>query len=106
MFFEQRTRSEAKKRPWQNLIGVCYKCAGKLGAMDGDKTRLRVALKELIAEKGLKEQVRPVDVSCLDICPEGKITVAHFTDGGTALTEVAAETPAAEVLRNLGYPQP
>lgn len=89
--------------PWQASLAVCMKCAGKLKAMQEEKTQLRVALKSLIEERGLKEKVRPVDISCLDICLEGKIVVAHFAAGKTTLKTVGAETTAEEVLRAFGY---
>ena len=68
--------------------------------MDGDKTRLRVQLKALIAAKGIKKHVRAVDVSCLDVCPENKITVALFSANGPKITNVG---PAAEAQQILEY---
>lgn len=89
--------------PWQSCIAVCQKCAGKLNAMDGEKTKLRVALKELIAERGLKKTVRAVDASCFDLCPDDKITVMHFTAAGVRAVDVEAQVPAPDVLRGFGY---
>lgn len=88
---------------WQACLAVCMKCAGKLKAMQEDKTQLRVALKSLVEERGLKEKVRPVDISCLDICPQDKIVVAHFAAGQIALKTVGAQTTPEEVLREFGY---
>lgn len=111
MFFKRRTKSVdpgigQAEPPWQNVIAVCTKCSGKIGAMDGDKTCLRVALKELVGELGLKERVRPVDISCLDICPEGKVTVAHFTARGHHIIDVEAKTPPRQILSEFGYLKP
>jgi len=89
--------------PWQGCIAVCSKCARKLGGIDGEKTRLRVALKALIATRGLKKQVRAVDSSCFDFCPEGLITVAHFTPTGVQMLNVGATAEADSVLNELGY---
>lgn len=105
---EHRTTNQADgivaaEAPWQNCIAVCQKCAGKLNAMDGEKTRLRVALKELIADRQLKKKVRAVDASCFDLCPEGKITVIHFTPAGSRPVNVESTTSAPDVLREFGY---
>ncbi|MBS0618488.1 MAG: hypothetical protein JSR44_09880 [Spirochaetes bacterium] len=93
----------AAKAPWQSCIAVCSKCAKKIGQLDGDKTRLRVALKALIAERGLKEKVRAVDSSCFDICPENRITVAHFTPQGIRMITVPSTITAAAILAEFGY---
>ena len=89
--------------PRQSCIAVCQKCAGKLNLMDGEKSRLRVALKELIALKDLKKKVRAVDASCFDLCPEGKITVIHFTPQGVTAVNADAEVTAPELLTRFGY---
>ena len=91
--------------PWQSCIAVCQKCAGKLDQMDGDKTKLRVALKELIAARDLKKTVRAVDASCFDLCPEGKITVMHFTRDGVRAYNAEVQVTAPEILREFGYQQ-
>ena len=103
MIFKRRTKHhdksiEASEAPWQNCLAVCSKCARKVRAMDGDKTRLRVQLKALIAAKGIKKKVRAVDVSCLDVCPENKITVTLFTEQGAQVTNVGAGTEAQQIL--------
>jgi len=89
--------------PWQTCIAVCNKCANKVGQLDGDKTRLRVALKALIAERGLKEKVRAVDSSCFDVCPEDRITVAHFTPQGIHMITIPPAFTATEILTEFGY---
>ena len=71
--------------------------------MDGEKTRLRVALKELIAGRDLKKKVRAVDASCFDICPEGKITVMHFTPTGPRAFNADPEAGAGQVIGEFGY---
>lgn len=103
MIFKRRTKHhdkgiEASEAPWQNCLAVCNKCARKVKAMDGDKTRLRVELKTLIAAKGIKKKVRAVDVSCLDVCPEDKITVTLFTEKGAQVTNVGPGTGAQQIL--------
>ena len=105
MIFKRRTKHhdkgiEASEAPWHNCLAVCSKCARKVKAMDGDKTKLRVQLKALIAAKGIKKQVRAVDVSCLDVCPEGKITVALFTEKGAQITNVGPGTEAQQRLEH------
>lgn len=92
------TNIEASSAPWQGCIAVCSKCARKVRAMEGDKTRLRVALKALIKDRGLKKLVRPVDSSCLDVCPEGLITVAHFSPHGTQIVNVGSTADPQAIL--------
>ena len=103
MIFKRRTKHhdkgiEASEAPWQNCLAVCNKCARKVKAMDGDKTRLRVQLKALIAAKGIKKKLRAVDVSCLDVCPEDKITVTLFTEQGAKVPNVGSGTDAQQSL--------
>jgi len=101
---KQRDASIAESEaPWQDCLAVCYKCARKVRAMDGDKTKLRIALKALIGLKGLKSVVRPVDISCLDVCPEKKITVARFRDGKAEIINVGPHVDPAEILKRFGY---
>lgn len=108
MIFKRRTKNEdkgidASEAPWQNCIVVCSKCARKVHAMDGDKTRLRVQLKALIALKGIKKQVRAVDISCLDVCPEKKITVAHFSKNGNQILNVGPGAKAQDILERFRF---
>lgn len=88
--------------PWQSCIAVCQKCAGKLNAMEGEKTKLRVELKELIAARALKKKVRAVDASCFDLCPEGKITIMHFAPQGVVAVNADLATTAPEILAHFG----
>lgn len=100
----------AQNAPWKSCIAVCQKCAGKLNALEdrqpddlaGAKTRLRAGLKELIAERDLKKEVRAVDTSCLDVCPEGLITVAHFEPEKIRILNVESSVTPAEILEALG----
>lgn len=108
MLFKRRTKTieeavTVAEAPWQSCIGVCSKCARKLKAMDGDKTRLRVGLKSLIASRGLKKQVRAVDVTCLDVCPENSITIAHFTQSSIRVINAEKDAAPEKILRELGY---
>lgn len=108
MFFKRRTKefhdglAEAEA-PWQTCIGVCSKCARKVNAMDGDKTRLRVGLKALIGLRGIKKQVRAVDVTCLDVCPENSITVAHFSKSSIRVINVGRDATPEAILKEFGY---
>lgn len=107
MFLKRRTISQDAslntiEAPWQGCIAVCTKCSKKVRAMDGDKTRLRVALKALITLKGIKKQVRAVDCSCMDICPENKITVAHFTERGVHVINAGPAVTAQQILDEFG----
>ncbi len=108
MLFKRRTKKIHDSlvegaAPWQNCIGVCSKCARKVHAMDGDKTRLRVALKALTGLRGIKKQVRTVDVSCLDVCPENSITVAHFTRSSIRVINVGRDIAPDAILKEFGY---
>ncbi|MCX7631866.1 MAG: hypothetical protein N2Z22_00885 [Turneriella sp.] len=89
---------------WENCIAICSKCAGKIGQMEQDKTRLRVALKEEIQRlMGENAVVRPVDISCLGICPEEKIAIAHFKPNGIETFLAEPDCMASQVLAYLGY---
>mgnify|MGYP001348841015 FL=1 len=108
MLFKRRTKQvhdglTQAEHPWQGCIGVCSKCARKVHAMDGGKTRLRVGLKALIGLRGIKKQVRPVDISCLDVCPENSIAVAHFTQSSIRVINVGRDVTPETVLKELGY---
>lgn len=108
MFFKPRTKKShdgltEAEAPWQSCLGVCSKCARKLKAMDGDKTRLRVGLKALIGLRGIKKQVRAVDVTCLDVCPENSITVAHFNESSIRVINVGGDAAPEAILKEFGY---
>lgn len=62
----------------QALILICEKCGKKL-ASDSEQNPsrdLQAALKEEIKATGAKGVLRAVVTSCMDICPNGEITVA------------------------------
>lgn len=108
MLFKRRTKHlhdslTVAEAPWQTCIGVCNKCARKLKVMDGDKTRLRVGLKALIGLRGIKKQVRAVDVTCLDVCPENSITVAQFSASAIRVINVGRDATPEAVLKEFGY---
>lgn len=108
MLFKRRTKKIHDSlvegdAPWQGCIGVCSKCARKVHAMDGDKTRLRVALKALVSLRGLKKQVRAIDVSCLDVCPENSIAIAHFTESSIRVINVGRDIAPDAILKDFGY---
>jgi predicted metal-binding protein len=88
-------------RPWSRCLAICEKCATKAGVMDADKSKLRVELKQLIADRQIKDQIRAVDVSCLDICPEGLIAVALFTENQIRTFNVSPKITGVEVLRKI-----
>jgi hypothetical protein len=71
--------------------------------MDGEKTKLRVGLKALLAIRELKQKLRPVDITCLDICPENKIVVAHIAPTGVTVKIVGPDTNPEQVLREFGF---
>lgn len=90
------------QQPWQACLAVCSKCARKVRAIDGDKTKLRAGLKTLVALRGLRKKLRPVDVTCLDVCPDNRIVVAHMTPQGVSLKIVGRDAKPDEVLREFG----
>ncbi len=106
--FKRRTKKHddsvaGAEQPWQSCLAVCTKCARKVKAMDGDKTRLRVGLKALVTLRGLKKKIRPVDISCLDVCPDDKIVVAHMAPGGVTLKIIGPDAKPEQVLREFGF---
>jgi len=106
--FKRRTKKHddsiaGTERPWESCLAVCSKCARKVKAMDGDKTKLRVGLKTLVSLRGLKKKLRPVDITCLDVCPEDKIVVAHMTPGGVTLKIVGPDAKPEQVLSEFGF---
>lgn len=106
--FKRRTKKyddsvTGADQPWQSCLAVCSKCARKVKAMDGDKTKLRVGLKALVTMRGLKKKLRPVDITCLDVCPENKIVVAHMAPQGVTLKVVGPDTKPEQVLREFGF---
>ncbi len=71
--------------------------------MDGDKTQLRVGLKALVGLRGLKDKLRPVDITCVDVCPDDKIVVAHLAPQGVKLRIVGPNASPEQVLSEFGY---
>lgn len=106
--FKRRTKNHdasivGAELPWKSCLAVCSKCARKVKAMDGEKTKLRVALKALVALRGLRKEIRPVDITCLDVCPENKIVVAHLEPHGVTLRIVGPDAKPEQVLREFGF---
>lgn len=106
--FKRRTRKydasiTAVNPPWESCLAVCMKCARKVKAMDGDKTQLRVGLKALVTLRGLKKKIRPVDISCLDVCPEEKIVVALMAPREVRCKIVGPDATPEQILREFGF---
>jgi hypothetical protein len=93
---------------WQDVVLVCRKCSKKLGGGfgAGGKKSLRKALrKELRLEKGRKARLGVVEVDCMKLCPKDVVTVFLGSEPGR-MRAVAAGTPIAIVVANLGLSEP
>ena len=90
--------------PWRDLVLVCRKCSGKLDGggfgADGDLT-LREALKQHIRARGLKGVVRAVETDCLDLCPDGRVSVMRIAFPDEIVPMPPGITPE-QVLARLG----
>lgn len=95
---------QAEPAPWRDLVLVCRKCSAKLDGRhfgpDGDMT-LREALKIHIRERGLRGIVRAVETDCLDLCPEGAVSVMRIACPDEIVPMPPGATPEA-VLERLG----
>ncbi len=94
----------AAPAPFHDLVLVCRKCSGKLDGRgfgpDGDLT-LRETLKIHIREHGLKGVLRAVETDCLDLCPEGRVSVMRIASPHE-IVPVPPGTGVAAVLERLG----
>ncbi len=94
----------AEAAPWRDLLLVCRKCSAKLDGRhfgpDGDLT-LRETMKIHIRRNGLKGIVRAVETDCLDLCPEGAVSVMRISNPGE-IVPVPPGSSAEAVLERLG----
>lgn len=65
------------------IVAICEKCGKKIAAESGDPDAspsrdIQKKLKTEFAEAFGRGEVRPVVSSCLDVCPQGEITVGIF----------------------------
>jgi predicted metal-binding protein len=85
------------------LILVCEKCGRRLDpeAKKNPSRRLLGRLKKAAKEAFPKGSVRPVITSCMDICPEGRISVAIAPVNGSATRffTVKGDNPESEAQR-------
>lgn len=67
------------------MIFVCEKCGKKLTKSDNpDENPARIVqktMKKMCVERFGKKVVRPMVSSCMDVCPEGRITVGILPQG-------------------------
>ncbi len=90
-----------KRTSWQSLILVCRKC-GKDADVD-----LRSELRDEVRSQGMKDQVRVVATSCLDICPKGQVAVAVARPGQPLRTFIVdARGKVGRVLRQMMAEEP
>jgi predicted metal-binding protein len=68
--------SRLEPAPWSDVVAICAKCAAKLGRGHKGKTELRGEIKQALKKRGLAEDIRVVETTCLDLCPKGGQTVA------------------------------
>lgn len=89
--------------PWRELVLVCRKCGTKLdGGFGADRREnLRDLMKSVTRAAGLRKVVRVIETDCLDLCPEGAVSVLRVAAPQTILAVHPGADPA-EVLRRLG----
>lgn len=95
----------AAPAPWRDLILVCRKCSAKLDGRgfgpEADQP-LRDVLKQFIRAHQLKGVVRAVEADCLDLCPDGLVSVMRI-----AFPEEIVPIPpgiaAEKVFERLGF---
>lgn len=71
------------KPKWHdNLILICEKCGSKLQNKSDENPSLVLKkwLKKKLVSESLWGKNRVVTTSCLDVCPEGKVTVSFVSD--------------------------
>jgi predicted metal-binding protein len=72
--------------PWSDaLILVCTKCSKKIRDQRGPESpdlteSLKNSIKAHLRSANLAKQIRIVTSSCLDVCPENRLTVAVATE--------------------------
>lgn len=71
----------------QGLILVCDECERRLESRDHNSASLRKELKHHIKEQGNKREWKAVSVSCLNLCPKGRVAVARVRVDTAAATE-------------------
>ena len=98
----------AAPAPWRDLVLVCRKCSAKLDGRGfgphGDLT-LRETLKQHVRAHGLKGVLRAVETDCLDLCPEGSVSVMRIAYPDEIVT-VPPGTAVESVLERLGLGAP
>lgn len=97
---------ENDKLGWsESVVMICSKCAKQFdnsSALEYPE-KLRMELKTMTKEQ-LGQKVRVVTTSCLNICPENKITIVKATTNGTETFKsyaVTLETSAHEVMESI-----
>lgn len=82
------------------VVMICEKCGAKLSPEGTNLSReIQQTLKAEIKGRLGKGVIRAVVTSCLDLCPEGKITVAinHLEENKTEFLEADPENPRAVI---------
>jgi predicted metal-binding protein len=81
------------------LVLVCEKCGSRLARKDEDNVSRRLAsrLKKKCKEAFGKKAVRTVLTSCLDVCPEDRVTVAIVPTAGNGAAAQFFEVDVRDV---------
>jgi len=77
---------ELVEAPWtKGLIGICRKCGEKIQEADAlpenPCVQAKAQAKKMLQEKGEWGAKRVILTDCLDICPEGKVSVMRVVPG-------------------------
>lgn len=90
---------DVAKVPWsEGLIALCRKCGEKLQNAEGLNQNpcavAKDAAKKRLQERGRWKKVRVVLVDCLDVCPQGEVTVLQLRPNADASggTDVKIQT--------------
>ena len=74
--------------PWNTVILLCGKCAGKISGGYRPKKRqtLKDALRAELKADGRRRLVRVIETRCIGICPKKAVTALNASSPGRFLT--------------------
>jgi hypothetical protein len=92
----------SRPTPWNTVILLCGKCAGKMKGGYGRKGKeaLRATLRAELSARGWKRGVRIIETRCIGICPKKAVTAINASKPGRIMV-IPKGTAADEVLVQL-----
>ena len=92
----------SRPTPWNTVILLCGKCAGKMKGGYGRKGKkaLRATLRAELKAKGCERGIRIIETRCIGICPKKAVTALNASRPGKILT-IPKGTAADEALGQL-----